>query len=1095
MPNVYTGSEYLNPLKPQKGTITRWFKNNGDRVDKNEPLFEFQSDNSTELIRILSDEKGFLAFNFPINENIKFGDIVAILTTKVEDSDKDNGVELYNKLITNKRRFITTSTKITNFDGYVVKMPNINFVTGDGLNPFKSQKVTIQKWYKNNGDKVEQNDLLFEFVWIDSNDKSVVQVFSDAEGYLAFNLPDNSIVMFGEILAVLTEKKEDATKEEGEELYKLLLEKLPKKTKSFSEKVSSTPKSSSSSEKKPEVPVPNQLNITIQTNIPGYQKIYFKPSMLKSISDKSDDAVQFNPLVKLDKEKIDKVPDNLRKKEFFDKGLFQSLMYFLNTTPVQNLTIAKRYGYIDHNIRLTLQTIFDNGTIIVIGGKPYTIADVRWTTGDWKVDTKQKKLELDPNRIRDPYLYSKLVKENLATGEEQLRNLEENSPDVVYGSSFTGQKNIIAPAPNTSVANTSVANTIVNATGTPNTGTNTIATSAKIAPVTAEEKAMKIEEEKIAKVKSANLKTDCDQDVNVKLTPIKQLSIPLRNYFGNREWMYLLNRIYVGTEEVQNVVNNLLKNSTDIDIQGGRQISMSAYNQLVSGVQVNSNSGGGDCFFIAVAQAINYYNCTNPENPILKNSPNQIFNQRDIRRVVLEYFTQKMSDPSYRDSLLSVQIPAAIDQLNKQMLSVLSNIDLDELNIMPEPEYEDLLNSTLTSIPEDQYVRIANEIYANGANEYTFLVQPPQTKPADPTKPFNPIEEKNYETYFLRSNYWGDLTAYQALITILQINVIIIKKNDSNDLVSIGAAGTFVTSEMNDWDKYLFLYHSAGHFELLSFTMKFKSQGKRDNTLKRLENKVSIFKRNNIIMPPVFIIFLIFFSNYLQNSLENQSQYSVFPDEMIEFKQSYDYLYQVAVQQKKSGSIDPNISDFYNKLSQLFPDNRKFMKDSSNFRSTAAPRQPRTSTIVPFQTKTRSQANLQSGQKGGYPPYYPSYYPSSYRSSYYGRPDLVSQMVKSADQYDPSKLAFNITISLELYPGENVPKEKLATLKCNSRWEDVRKAWSEFTGKPYVIIPKYKILQSQNNDTKRNVPYKKNNERQSYYPNTRRARGYYGGKK
>jgi len=100
-------------------------------------------------------------------------------------------------------------------------------------------------------------------------------------------------------------------------------------------------------------------------------------------------------------------------------------------------------------------------------------------------------------------------------------------------------------------------------------------------------------------------------------------------------------------------------------------------------------------------------------------------------------------------------------------------------------------------------------------------------------------------------------------------------------------------------------------------------------------------------------------------------------------------------------------------------------------------------------------------------------------------------MMKTDDQLDPSKLAYSITISLELYPGERATKEELSELKCNSRWEAVRQAWSEFTGKPYVITPQY---QSIKQNRPNNPQY---NRTQRYYPyqNTRRARGYYGGNK
>ena len=78
--------------------------------------------------------------------------------------------------------------------------------------------------------------------------------------------------------------------------------------------------------------VPNELNITINTSIPGYQKIKYNPTMtIKNIS--SDDRkVNFNPLVKLSKVFIDKTPEDLRQKQFFNKFRMlprtQIMLYF-----------------------------------------------------------------------------------------------------------------------------------------------------------------------------------------------------------------------------------------------------------------------------------------------------------------------------------------------------------------------------------------------------------------------------------------------------------------------------------------------------------------------------------------------------------------------------------------------------------------------------------------------------------------------------------------------------------------------------------------------------------------------------------------------
>ena len=61
--------------------------------------------------------------------------------------------------------------------------------------------------------------------------------------------------------------------------------------------------------------VPNELKITINTSIPGFQKLLYKPSM--TVKDTKEKNVWFNPLVELDPSVINDTPDS-----FSDGGLF-----------------------------------------------------------------------------------------------------------------------------------------------------------------------------------------------------------------------------------------------------------------------------------------------------------------------------------------------------------------------------------------------------------------------------------------------------------------------------------------------------------------------------------------------------------------------------------------------------------------------------------------------------------------------------------------------------------------------------------------------------------------------------------------------------
>ncbi len=150
--------------------------------------------------------------------------------------------------------------------------------------------------------------------------------------------------------------------------------------------------------------IPNILTIYINTRIPGYQKLTYKPSM--TLPNSSGNNVYFDPLVKLSKSVIQSFPqtDNKKKEmvaQFFNKGLFETminrslssifsgqLLDKPGDTLNSKLKRAVEKNTINQNIKLTLETLFRPNNIITIGGKPYTIYSYHWDEGDWKVDTK-----------------------------------------------------------------------------------------------------------------------------------------------------------------------------------------------------------------------------------------------------------------------------------------------------------------------------------------------------------------------------------------------------------------------------------------------------------------------------------------------------------------------------------------------------------------------------------------------------------------------------------------------------------------------------------------------------------------------------------
>jgi hypothetical protein len=90
---------------------------------------------------------------------------------------------------------------------------------------------------------------------------------------------------------------------------------------------------------------------------------------------------------------------------------------------------------------------------------------------------------------------------------------------------------------------------------------------------------------------------------------------------------------------------------------------------------------------------------------------------------------------------------------------------------------------------------------------------------------------------------------------------------------------------------------------------------------------------------------------------------------------------------------------------------------------------------------------------------------------------MASRMEKKDKDKDESQLAYVISIDMELRPGTSLSPEELQNAKCNSKWNSIRKSWSELTGKPYVIPPIY------NKEEKKNPkPVPQNNTRKQYNP-------------
>jgi len=551
--------------------------------------------------------------------------------------------------------------------------------------------------------------------------------------------------------------------------------------------------------------IPNELIITLNTSIPGYNKIKYFPSMTIKYINREDNRILFNPLIKLNKSIIDRVPEKYRIKEFFNPVLFQSLINETKSIPDKDLNEATMEGYVDNNINITLNTILYDNSIIYIGGNPYVIMDVLWTNGDWKIGTK--KIEK--------------YKEKIATSQ-----LEKLSKSEIYGINYN--------EPNTQNDYFN-SNDYLNSNDyfNPINKTNVIKS---LRPLIISEK----------------------------------LTNKVKSIFTNNKFYKLILDIYKeGDFDIKKIIfdstnyssKNLLNNN-NYNIN----FNQNFYNKCVNEIKIIENSGGGNCFFIAVADAINYYNYYNQDNRIINNIygiGTNIFTPIYLRSLVYDFLENNIEI----DDLLKNIAPANVNNLN--------NIFSKNLNVLNQTLREE---GNSQGISMEDYLELAKDIYKNNEN---FLVDSVESIPFEIEnyeKPFKIIQKQNLKKYILSNNYWGNSLSIYAISFILNLNIIpiTIKENkDNNSFISIPFAN--FGQEYNSWNKYLFLYYNNAHFNIISFNYKERNQ---------ILNKKIIFHRNSKWDSlPIFILFSIFGAYYMNiRNFTDKLDFTFLPELMNNFE-------------------------------------------------------------------------------------------------------------------------------------------------------------------------------------------------------------------
>jgi hypothetical protein len=344
----------------------------------------------------------------------------------------------------------------------------------------------------------------------------------------------------------------------------------------------------------------------------------------------------------------------------------------------------------------------------------------------------------------------------------------------------------------------------------------------------------------------------------------------------------------------------------------------------------------------------------------------------------------------------------------------------DNINTIFENQLESIIEASGQDVTREQYIQIANDIYKSNDNFLVSDVTLVPTLKEKYYKPFKSVDltnQREIRNYVNSSYFWGNDIAIEALSNKLQINIITIEKIDKTDTSTLRIPYMNISPTNNKWKRYLFLYNSSGHFELIGFNFILKNQKKEQ------KKRIVIFNRNDQkIMTPIYILFIIFGSYYINQTKEVKDGFTFFPEIMEKIEKSF----------LKITSTNTNASL---KIKQSF---KKYFPNT---------------TVV-----------------GGYVPRGQYYHPPYYPPPYYPRQYYPQQNLQIKPK-DSSHIAYYITIDMDLKPGSSLSPEEMKNLGCLKQKNALKKSYNDFMGNKSMFSnepprPDYRLYQQKNKTIK-----------------------------
>ena len=383
--------------------------------------------------------------------------------------------------------------------------------------------------------------------------------------------------------------------------------------------------------------------------------------------------------------------------------------------------------------------------------------------------------------------------------------------------------------------------------------------------------------------------------IKPELIASKKSTVKLRNYFNKPEFYFMVNQIFENMlPEEQIIIKKIFLRPLGLDPTKYKNIDEDAYTEMVRQLIVEENSGKGDCFFIALADAINLYNSrlneeTQWNERIVYNNygKNIIFTQKSLRTLVANIIMM----PDLVENYINI-----------------GEINAENLNNL----FKQQLTDKATSKKVTDIKQLVDHIYTSNDN---FLVKmDPLPEYTENSNPFRVVTKEEIMGYVESPYYWADNTTIEIILKELGLNVIVIENQKNQIQLPFPNL-----KKENQGTKYVFFYYENAHYELITFST-IRSYG----SIKR-----GIIDYSSPSQPPIYLLFLLFSLYYILLTSAEQQQIELFAIFFKIFNASFNNIYKKALKENKKGFFikrvknDSNEMDFLQYFNQYFNTNKK----------------------------------------------------------------------------------------------------------------------------------------------------------------------------